>query len=52
MIVVPDWFAAGVIVSVRGEVAPVSTRFPFGTSVVFDEESVKLTDVSGVSGSS
>ena len=49
MVVVPFWFAAGVITSVRFVPLPPRMIFAFGTRVVFDDVAVTVRDAAGVS---
>ena len=49
IVAVPDWFAAGVIVTVRFAPLPPNTMLAVGTSAVFDEPPVIVSDAAAVS---
>ncbi len=49
MVDVPDWFAAGVTVTVRFAPEPPSTTFATGTSVAFYEVRVTVSELAAVS---
>ena len=49
IVAVPNWLAAGVIVTVRSDPLPPNTMFPSGTNVVLDEVPLTPSNPAAVS---